>query len=679
MKSKVIGVDVGGTFTDLIMFDSEKAGHIRLAKVPSTPSNQAFGVLAAVENTGESLRHVGAIVHGTTVTTNALLEGKIAKIGLITTRGFRDTLELGRRTRPTPYGMMARFTPLVPRHLRLEVDERMDASGNVVVELDDAQVADAVRKLVGLGAEALVIHFLHSYINPTHEERAAKVARKLWPTSYVITGSSVLSEFREFERGVTAAIHAGIQPVLDRYLSRLTSELAAKGYEHDLLVMQGNGGLVSSRLAVSSAVQTIMSGPASGVSAAAFYAKTAALGDLVTYDMGGTSCDVGVVRGGVPEVSTEKQLQFGMPIHIPLVDVHTIGAGGGSIAFVDAGGMLQVGPESAGAVPGPICYGRGGDRITLTDANLVLGRLNKDALLSVDNPVSLDQVKRKIDEQIGRHLKLDAIDAAAAVIRIGNNKMAGAIRMVTLSRGLDPRDYSLFAFGGAGPMHAVAVARELSIPRVLVPLRPGLINALGCIVADVRHDYVNVINRPLALLDIAVVRDVLRRQMEAAHATIGAEQVEIAATWFTHHAHMKFDGQTHMLRVAMEDANISLEELRKLFAEAYWNRFAVELPEMRPVLVDLHTTVFGRRPGISMQDLLESDKTGGDEKAIVGERKVWFHRGGWQNTPIYRRGRISSGDTFSGPAIIEQLDTTTVVEPETRVEADQFGNLIMSV
>jgi N-methylhydantoinase A len=679
MKSKIIGVDVGGTFTDLILFDSENSGKIRLAKVPSTPENQAFGVLNAVEQAGEPLSSVTAIVHGTTVTTNALLEGKIARLGLITTRGFRDTLELGRRTRPTPYGMMARFTPLIPRNLRIEVDQRMDSRGQVVVDLNVDQVAEAARTLAAAGVEALVIHFLHSYINPGHEEQAAEVARAIWPNRFVITGSSVLSEFREFERGVTAAIHAGVQPVLDRYLTRLTSELSGKGYRRELLVMQGNGGLVSSQLAVGSAVQTVMSGPASGVSAAAFYSKVAGLGDLVTYDMGGTSCDIGVIRGGVPEVSLEKQLRFGMPIHIPLVDVHTIGAGGGSIAFVDGGGMLQVGPESAGASPGPICYGRGGKRVTLTDANLALGRLNKDALLAVDHPVSLADITSELEEQIGRPLKLDATNAAAAAIRIGSNRMAGAIRMVTLSRGLDPRDYALFAFGGAGPMHAVAVARELGIPRVVVPLRPGLINALGCIVADVRHDYINVINRRLADLDIVEVHDALKRQMAAASATLDGEEVEIVESWFTHYANMKFEGQTHVLRVSISDTNVSLGDLKEIFAKAYWDRFAVELPEMRPVIVDLHTTVFGRRPGIALDSMLDRDAAGSGVEAVIGNRKVWFHQGGWQDTPIYDRSHLPSGFAFSGPAIIEQLDTTTVVEPGSDVVVDSFGNLIIKV
>ena len=679
MTSKVIGVDVGGTFTDLILVDDVK-GQVSVAKVPSTPQNQAFGVIAAIEATGSSLDDVTAIVHGTTVTTNALLERKIAKCGLITTRGFRDTLELGRRTRPSAYGLMAQFTPLIPRNLRFEVTERMDARGNVVTPLDIVEVREAVNQLLALGVESLVIHFLHSYVNPAHERLASKIAREIWPSPYVTAGSEIITEFREFERVVTATVHASVQPIITRYLSRLNGELAKKGHRRELLVMQGNGGLVASAMASDNAVQTVMSGPASGVSAAAFCAKASGVDHLITYDMGGTSCDIGIVQGGVPEITTEKQLEFGLPIHVPMVDVHTIGAGGGSIAYVDGGGMLQVGPEFAGAVPGPICYGRGGTRVTLTDANLLLGRLDPNALLSVETRVAAEVVASHMSEQVGNRLKLDPVAAAAAVIRIGNNKMAGAIRMVTLARGLDPRDYSLFAFGGAGPLHAVAVARELAIPRVLIPLRPGLINALGCIVGDVRHDYIDTVNRRLEVLDIDDVRNLLRRQMDSAHETIRQEQVEVSEVWFTHHAHMKFEGQTHVLRVKLEGADVTaLEGLHQLFDRAYWNRFAVRLPEMRPVLVDLHTTIFGRRPGVSLDNLLKRESGKSLKDSQVATRSVWFAEGGWQDVPIYQREKLPADAKFTGPAIVVQLDTTTVIEPGTGVEIDSIGNLMLTV
>ncbi|MBM3555294.1 MAG: hydantoinase/oxoprolinase family protein, partial [Alphaproteobacteria bacterium] len=396
----VAGIDVGGTFTDLILLDTA-SGELRLAKVPTTVENQAFGVLAAIDEAGLAPAAIDTIVHGTTTTTNALLERKISRCGLIATKGFRDVLELGRRTRPTPYGLTGRFTPLIERALRLEVSERMDATGAVLVELDEREVKAAVERLLARGVESLVIHFLHSYINPAHERRAGEIARALWPNPYVTLGSDILSEYREYERGTTAAVNAAIRPILDRYIARLREELAARGYARELLVMQGNGGTVAAGIVAEAAVNTVMSGPASGVIAAAYTGAASGYPDLVTYDMGGTSTDVGLIRGGVPEVSGELELEYAMPIHVPMVDVHTIGAGGGSIAAIDEAGLLRVGPESAGARPGPICYGKGGTRPTITDANLALGRLNPKGLLKVESPVPLEAIRARIAERVG--------------------------------------------------------------------------------------------------------------------------------------------------------------------------------------------------------------------------------------------------------------------------------------
>ncbi len=371
-RGSIIGVDVGGTFTDLVMVDSA-SGTMRIAKTPTTLDNQAFGVLAALEQAEVDLGEVGLIVHGTTTTTNAVLERKLSRTGLITTAGFRDVLELGRRTRPQAYGMKGQFTPIIPRDLRLEVPERMDAQGNALTPLDEDALRAAIRQLVDAGCEALVIHFLHAYANPAHELRAAEIAADLWPNSYITTGHSLLSESREFERGVTAAVNASVQPLLERYVARLRDELAAKGYRGDVLVMNGNGGMVSSKLVAREAAKTVMSGPASGVMAAAYTGRRASEPNLLTYDMGGTSTDVALIRDGNPSVSNEIEVEYAMPIHVPMVDVRTVGAGGGSIARVNAAGLLEIGPESAGAEPGPICYGKGGTRPTISDANLLLG------------------------------------------------------------------------------------------------------------------------------------------------------------------------------------------------------------------------------------------------------------------------------------------------------------------
>src|SRR5436190_668382 len=590
---RIAGIDVGGTFTDLIVVD-DASGEVRLAKVPTTVENQAFGVLAALAAAEVDPASLDAIVHGTTTTTNAMLERKIAKVGLITTRGFRDVLELGRRTRPTPYGLTGRFVPLIPRELRFEVDERMDAEGQVLVPLDEAGVAAATRALIAAGAESVVIHFLHSYINAAHEARAAEIVRALWPSPPVTAGHTVVAEYREYERGTTAAVNAAIQPVLHRYIARLRGELAGRGFTRELLVMQGNGGTVSSSIVAEHAVATVMSGPASGAIAAAATA-------------------------------------------------------------------LQ-----------------GGTRPTITDANLARGRLDPERLLSVDRPVSLQSLRAAIVAAVGAPLGLDAAAAAAAIVRVANDKMAGAVRMVSLSRGHDPRDFALFAFGGAGPLHAAALARELAIPKLLIPARPGLTNALGCVVADLRHDFVATVNQSLDVLAEGRVGEVFAAQIGSGKELLARENVAVEQVVTLHRADMQFQGQSHLLPVAIDSTAISVAELREAFTAAYWKRFGVELPEIRPVLVNLHSAVIGKRKAVSLKAIAAAKPAASLAEAKRTTRPVWF-AGGWHDTPVYVRERLPVDARFDGPAIVEQLDCTTVVEPGNRVEVDAIGNLIVTV
>ena len=676
--SKVIGCDVGGTFTDLILLD-EAAGEVSISKVPSTPDNQAVGVMEAVTAAGADCSELSLLIHGTTTTTNALLEKKIARCGLITTRGFRDVLELGRRTRPNPYGLIGSFEPLVCREYRLEVDERMDADGGVVTPLDEKGVRRATQYLAEHGCESLIIHFLHAYANDSHEKRAAEIAAESWPNEYITVGSAILAEFREYERGVAAAVNAAIRPVLAQYMDRLRDELRAENYDQDFLVMQGNGGTISSSIVSDAAINTVMSGPASGVMAAAYTGVRSGFADIITYDMGGTSSDVGLIKGGIPSTSSELQLEYGMPIHVPMVDVHSIGAGGGSIAFINDAGILQVGPQSAGAEPGPICYGRGGEAPTITDANLVLGRLNPEALLAVDDPVSLDFVRQRLVDRVGLHLELDAEETAAAILRVGNDRMAGAIRMVSLARGHDPRDFALFAFGGAGPLHATALAAELAIPKVIIPARPGITNAIGCVVADVRHDFVNTINQPLSDVDMGMVHNIMAEQVAQGRAIILSEGVVVAEEVVVHAAEMQYQGQSHILRIALDSGTITREDMQTAFEEAYFNRFSLHLPEINAVLVTLHTAVIGRRGEVALSALMDPDKRVPDIVAAeTGRRNVWFP-GGWVETPIISRDALPLSTVFSGPAILEQLDTTIVVEPGNEIEIDLSGNLLINV
>lgn len=677
---RVAGIDIGGTFTDLLLYEDGAAGpSLKLAKIPTTVANQAEGVLAAIAATGVSPAEIDLLIHGTTATTNAVLERKVAKVGLITTRGFRDVLELGRRTRPKPYGMTGTFEPLISREHRLEVTERMNAAGEVLVPLAEDEVRRAARRLREAGCEALVIHFLHAYANPSHERRAAEIAREIWPNEYVTCGAALLSEYREYERGTTASVNAAVQPILDRYVRRLERDLAARGFAHDLLIMNGNGGTVAARHAIAEAAKTVMSGPASGVMAAAATLAASDLSNAITYDMGGTSTDVALIHGGIPEVSAELTIDYGLPIHVPMVDVRTVGAGGGSIAYVDAAGMLKVGPESAGAAPGPICFGRGGDRPTITDANLILGRLPPGKLTAVTKRVSVDAIRAIFERDLAAPLAMSVDEAAAAVLRLGNVTMSNAIRMVSLSRGHDPRNFVLFAFGGAGPLHAVSLARDLGLPEVLIPARPGMTNALGCLVADLRQDFARTLNQPLETVDMAEVSAILREQAERGRAVNAAEGDEVIATGITHAAEMQFRGQTHLLRVGLPEPEVSRADLQRLFEAAYFARFKVELPEIKAQVVNLTTSVVGRRKPFPVASLLDaSTRAEKLDAAITGHRRV-FADGSWREVAIYARDALPPGSEISGPAIVEQIDATTVIEPGATARVDAIGNLRIRV
>ena len=677
LSGSFAGIDVGGTFTDLVHYDS-RAGRVKLAKVPTTLDNQAHGVLAALDAAGVDAAMLDLIVHGTTTTTNAVLERRLCKTGLITTMGFRDVLELGRRTRPQAYGMSGQFRPLIPRDLRLEVPERTLADGSEYLPLDEDALRVALRQLVAEDCEALVIHFLHAYANPAHEIRAGEIAREEWPNGNITLGSALLSESREFERGVTAAVNASVQPLLRRYVERLADRLAERGYTRDLLVMNGNGGMVSARIVAEEAAKTVMSGPASGVMAAAYTGRRAGIPDLLTYDMGGTSTDVAMIRGADPAVSHEIEIEYAMPIHVPMVDVRTVGAGGGSIARVNAAGLLQVGPDSAGSTPGPICYGKGGTDPTISDANMLLGRMDPAKLNTISGDVSIDMIRDVFAAKLGDPLGLDAVQAASAVLRIATAKMADAVRMVSISLGEDPRDFALFAFGGAGPLHACAIARELGVPRVLVPARPGITNALGCIVADLRHDFVQTVNTPLDQCDIDEVHAAFERQIEDGTAAIGRERVQIADLRVMHSVDMQFIGQTHLLRVPLPDATPTRDALQALFEEAYFRRFQVSLPEIRPALVNVNTSVIGRRPEVDLSLLIDTAQRRATlDQAQTGTRPVWFD--GWVDTPVYWRDHLPADATLTGPVIVEQMDCTLVMEPGDTAIQDADGNLIVTL
>ena len=674
----VLGIDVGGTFTDLIYVD-KKNNIIEFAKVPTSSENQAFGVMDAIKKAKLKLDQVKLIVHGTTTTTNALLERKLSKTGLITTKGFKDVIELGRRTRPNSYGMHGKFVPIISRDLRCEVSERVDARGNVITVLDEIEVKNTAEKLLELGCESIVIHFLHSYANNHHELRALEIISNFWPNNYITMGHSLLSENREYERGVTAVINASVQPILEKYLKKLENELSIANYKNELLVMNGNGGTISSKMVVNEAAKTVMSGPASGVIAAAHTGQSSGINNIITYDMGGTSTDVALIIGNQPSVSSDLEVEYGMPVHVPMVDVRTVGAGGGSIAKLSLAGLLEVGPESAGSVPGPICYGHGGTIPTISDANLLLGRLNISKIISDTDNISIDDIKKIFHNKLSKGLLLDEIKTAEAVIKIANTKMAGAIRMVSISLGVDPRDFTLFAFGGAGPLHASSLAKELGIPKVLIPARPGITNALGCVVADLRQDFTKTLNMPIDKVNIQDLHSLFEDQEKRGIESIKKQGLELTNISSSFSLDMQFIGQTHILRIDLPNSYPDKDYLQKSFEKSYLNRFKVRLSEIKANIVNANTTVQGHKVPFDISLLNNKlDKRLNLNDALLEYRKVYF-KDKFLSTPIYSRDRMPFEFEIKGPAIIEQMDTTTLIEPNDRVYGDNLGNMFIEV
>lgn len=671
----LVGVDVGGTFTDFLMVDPEKRLY-RVVKIPTTSDDQARAFADGLALLDVDGSEIGSIVHGTTVGTNAVLERNGARCGLITTRGFRDVLELGRRTRPYSYGLSGSFEPLIPRQYRYEVRERMDAQGHVLEPLHEEDVHAAVKSMRAAGVESVVIHFLHAYANPEHERRCREIVRTLWPNDNVVAGHQIMREMREFERCSTAAIHGAIRPIVSRYIGRVAESLQGAGMAQELLVMQANGGMMAASLTAENAVHTVMSGPAAGVLAAAEIARACGHRNVISADMGGTSYDVALVIDGSPVITAEKDLAYGVPVRVPMIDMHTIGAGGGSIARVDAAGILRVGPQSAGSEPGPIGYGRGGTEPTITDANLLLGRLNAQAVTGSDAPAPLDRIEQALSAAIGRHLGLDGHESAAAVLDVAINQLAGAIRLVSIEKGYDPRDFALMPFGGGGPLHAVAIARELGIPKVIVPRFPGLTSALGCVLADVRHDFVRTVNRTFEALDAAQVDAIFAAQEHEGRALLGNERVDAQRVEVRHEADLLYQGQSHFIRVPVQSPGFDARAVLERFSRRYRERFGISLAEMKPVFVNARTTVVGMRkkPDLS---LFQSTKPDGGS-TVTGVRRAFFD-GQWHETAVYRRETLKPGASIAGPAIVEQLDSTLVIDPGATASVDGIGSLIVDV
>ena len=682
MTDLAIGVDTGGTFTDLVLLD-RAAGTFSIHKLPTIPSDPARGILdgitALLDETGHMAGTVELLVHGTTLATNAILQRRHAKTGMLVTRGFRDILEIARQRRPAFYNLdVSKPEPLVTRDCIFEVSGRLNELGIEVTPLDEECVRTALSSLREADVEAIAICFMHAYANPTHEEMARAIVKKIWPEVFVCTSTDVLREFREFERFSSASVNASLLPVIDRYLERFAAELRSIGIRPAPLVMQSNGGSVSVATVRTAPINTFLSGPAGGVVAVANLASQSGYPNLIAFDMGGTSTDVSLIRGGQPARRGLVEMA-GFPVRTPTLDIHTIGAGGGSIAWVDPGGLLKVGPQSAGADPGPALYGRGGLDPTVTDANVVLGRLAGSALIggamTVFPDKSMDAVK-----VLGHQTSLDPTSAAAGIIEIVNVNMMGAVRKVTIERGEDPRDYALTAFGGAGPLHAAEVAREIGIGSVIIPPWPGLLSAVGLIDADRRGDFsvtrlLNVTdeNLPAFQEGISILAD--------RGASWCAEENLVKADLFAEYTvDLRYQGQAFEITAPLNSDVLKTKDLAALLEEFHLQHKALNGYDMPNQPVELVTM----RLSLSAppQSFLPPPQTRSSikvEDAITSKREVWFADKGFVVTAVFNRSLLGFGHHFVGPAIVEQTDTTTVVPPASRAEVDQFGNLIIEL
>lgn len=677
----IVGVDIGGTFTDLVLQD-EESGAVRVAKVPSVPADPSLALMDGLRALDAVPGELGLIIHGTTVATNAVLERTGARVGLIMTEGFRDVLEMRRRDRPETYGLKGGFRPLASRGLRMEVPERTDYKGNVQTRPGEDSLREAARILLERGAEVVVVSFINAYANPENERFAAEVLRGVWPNPYIVTASGVLPEIREFERTSTAVLNGYVQPLVERYLQKLMHRLGEGGYGGDVLLVQSNGGLMSQALARQYSVNTILSGPAAGVAAANRLGAEAGERNLIACDVGGTSLDVAIVVEGEPAMARDASLEYGLPIRVPMLDIRSVGAGGGSIAWIDRAGMLNIGPESAGAVPGPVCYATGGERPTVTDANLVLGRINPGNPIGRERGAVLDKpaAEAVIAESIGKPLGLDAVQAAWSILQVTNHKIAASIRMLTVEQGLDPRDFTLIPHGGGGPLHATALLRELEIARALVPPWPGITSALGCLTADVRHDFVLSVNDLLERLEPDALYDLLEE-----HAAEGREMIErggaaVERVEARFSADMAYDGQIHEVRTQiparLPGQRRGRAELRAAFEEAYAAQYGDVVGE-RPVrVVTLRTAVVGVRPALHPAPPLGARGSSLSD-AQTEIRPVYFAEG-FVECPVYNRALLPPDTRFPGPAVIEQGDATTVIEPGFSTRVTDAGNLLVT-
>jgi len=668
-------VDTGGTFTDIFVFN-EETGEVRVQKVPSTPDNPSKAIANGMEVANVAMSEVSLFSHGTTVGTNALITRNLPPTGMVCTKGFRDVIEIRRSTKQDLWDHYKDVpAPYVQRRHRLEVEERTDYAGNIVTPVNEAEVRRVAKILKKRGMKAVAVCFMNAYMNGLNEQRTKEILQEEMPDAYVCTSNELLPEIFEHERFSTCLTNAVLGPVVGEYLNDLTGRLERMGYQGDVLVLHSGGGVMKAETVAKYASRVASSGIAAGAIAMNQTAKLCGMQNAMGLDMGGTSCDVSLTYGGELRMSKEWEVEFGYPIMYPSIEVLTIGAGGGSISWVDQGGSLRNGPQSAGAAPGPACYRAGGNEPTNTDANVVLGRLNTrllDGRMELSKSAAESAVKK-----IAEKFDMTTIEAANSILELANANMCDALRLISVTKGYDPRDFALVAFGGAGPLHAAYVAREMEIPKVIIPRYPGVHAALGCLLVDVRHDLTRTYLVNSKEADLDAIEAVYGELEEEARDMLAKEGVEKGNVELIRNMDLRYVGQWRNLTVNIPKPIETLDHALRIFHTEHERQFSWSNPDQMVEIYGLRITAIGKvaKPAFARYETIESIAPKPQET-----RRVYFERsGGFVDTPVFRRSDLPAGARLTGPAIIEQLDTTTVIPSNVKAFVDKYLNIIMDI
>lgn len=674
-----VATDIGGTFTDIVYIEAD--GTIRFNKSHTTPPNFEQGVVDVIKKCPLDPRSIQDLTHGTTVVINALTERKGAKTGLITTKGFRDILEIGRGNRPDLFNFNFRKPEsFVPRYLRLEVEERLDYQGNELIPLNEEDVRKCLEVFKGEGVEAIAVVYLHSYVNAAHEMRTEELIAELWPEVEVTASYSVSKEWREYERSTTAVLNSYVKPTAKKYIDRLYGMLETMDIRCPKYIMQSNGGTTTFEKAKELPINMVESGPVAGIFGAAMLGKMLGEDKIIAFDIGGTTAKCSLVDGGEVKTTTEYKIEKtgrfpGYPVRVPVVDIVEIGNGGGSIAWIDNTNSLRVGPQSAGALPGPVAYQKGGTEPTTTDANLVVGRLSKK---NFDMDVDLDQVRSVIEAKVGRPYGLNAEEAAMGIIRVANSNMLNALKLVSVRKGYDPREFTLVAFGGGGPMHAASLAKELNIKKVVIPLAASVFSAWGMLMTDLRSDDIQTYNARLIDPDYEAINGEWRKLEEKAYRDNAEKGVSRENIYFVHYLDMRYIGQDHTVKVRVPAGDMTpanLADFIEAFHKEHELNFSFRLDDSGVEIVNMHLASFGRVEKVPVKILAAKPYTLAE--AVLERRPVIFEGTGQAETPVYDREKLSPGLEIKGPAIIEEVSVSTVIEPGMTARIDDFGDIIM--